>query len=70
MSGLNGPRSSLSSRWWFAGMFWYRIRRDAGDCRLKSRRKGRVRLIGVGADPGVLGGSPAVDGLVTFDPWE
>lgn len=49
-------------------MVWYRIRRDAGDCRLRSRRKGRVRLMGVGAELGVLGGRPAVDGLVTFDP--
>lgn len=43
------------------------MRRDAGDCRLRSRRKGRVRLTGVGAEPGVLGGFPAVDGLVAFE---
>lgn len=28
-----------------------------------------MRLIGVGAELGVFGGSPAVDGLITFDPW-
>jgi hypothetical protein len=46
------------------------MRRSAGDCRLRSRRKGKVRLTGVGAELGVFVGRSAVNGLVTFDERE
>lgn len=51
-------------------MVYCLTRRAAGDCRLRSRKPGKVRLTGVSAELGVPGGRPAVDGLVVFDACE